>query len=641
MNAAWRAASRAAGAIAAACVYAPFAHAQASPETLERVEIQATRIPTPLAQATDAVTVIARSAIEQADAASGIDLLRQVPGLQIDQVSGAGGLSSVYIRGSDPNHVLVLIDGVRVNDSTNSRGGGYDMSNLDPTRIERIEVFRGAGSSIYGADAMGGVINITTRKAEPGTVNADASAGVGGLGYHAASARVAGANDRLNGSLAASHLQDGLDSRGGSLALDHVGASGGIDFGAGLGLSTSVEHSQRHGTTFPDDSGGELLAVRRALERKADHDTGASVGGHWDLESLSLHALASSYSHQASDDSPGVAPGLRSFVGVPASASTTDYQQRGLSADVLVRVSSQSSLVVGAEVQRETGVATSTYTLFGRSIPADFDLARNTRSEFAEAKWIPVTDLVLRGGVRHDAVDGAGSHVSPSAGARYELHALQASIRADYSSGFKPPSFFSLGLPVPLGGNPNLRPERGAGESIGYEQRLWQGKARAEVDLFRSKYNDLVTFDNQTNRIVNADRVEIRGAELLLSARVSEALSVELSYTRLYTHVNDENAPLRQRPGQRGGIVASWSDGGASTFGWRMEYAAQDFDSSVPTGDEYLPVYLRNDLTYAYRWRYGLRLTAAVDNVFDRQNENYIGQPGQGRRFRVGVEARY
>ena len=93
-----------------------------------------------------------------------VDLFRQVPGLQIDQLGGPGGLSSVYIRGSDPNHTLVLIDGVRVNDPTNARGGGYDLSNLDPSNIERVEVLRGAASSVYGADAMG--VRLGTAKSQ-------------------------------------------------------------------------------------------------------------------------------------------------------------------------------------------------------------------------------------------------------------------------------------------------------------------------------------------------------------------------------------------------------------------------------------------------------------------------------------------
>jgi hypothetical protein len=122
---------------------------------LADVLVTAYRVPTLEREAADNVTIIGREQIERRDVASGVDLFRQVPGLQIDQLGGPGGPGSVYIRGSDPNHVLVLVDGVRTNDPTTSRGGGFDLSNLDPNQIERVEVLRGAASPVYGADAMG------------------------------------------------------------------------------------------------------------------------------------------------------------------------------------------------------------------------------------------------------------------------------------------------------------------------------------------------------------------------------------------------------------------------------------------------------------------------------------------------------
>jgi len=168
------------------CVAAPDEPAMTVPSiSLDQVTVISTRVPSTLGQETGSLTVMTRGQIERMGVATGADLLRQVPDVQVDQLGGSGGMSWAYIRGSDPNHVLVLVDGVRVNDPTNSPGGGFDLSSIDPSEIERIEVLRGAASSIYGADAMGGVINIITRKGEPGGT---ASAAAGGLGYRALSA---------------------------------------------------------------------------------------------------------------------------------------------------------------------------------------------------------------------------------------------------------------------------------------------------------------------------------------------------------------------------------------------------------------------------------------------------------------------
>ena len=128
-------------------------------------EVSAYRTPVQLRETTQSVTIINDKAISARNPASAVELFQQIPGIQIDQVGNAGGQGNIYIRGSEPNHTLILIDGVRLNDPTNNRGGGYDLSTLDLSSIDRIEVIRGAGSAIYGADAMGGIVNIVTSAA--------------------------------------------------------------------------------------------------------------------------------------------------------------------------------------------------------------------------------------------------------------------------------------------------------------------------------------------------------------------------------------------------------------------------------------------------------------------------------------------
>ncbi len=108
--------------------------------------------------------MIQRAGIEARQADNVTDLLRQVPGLHIDQPGARGGVSSVYLRGSDPSLTMVLIDGIRVNDLTNNRGGSFDFSTLNTDHIERIEIVPGPLSAVYGSDALSGVINIITRR---------------------------------------------------------------------------------------------------------------------------------------------------------------------------------------------------------------------------------------------------------------------------------------------------------------------------------------------------------------------------------------------------------------------------------------------------------------------------------------------
>jgi len=129
------------------------------------VEVQSYRLSPKLNNIPTNVTVISRKDIEN-DAAQNVAELLTHYGLHVEQAAGPGSLSSIYLRGADPNFTLVLINGVKVNDPTNSRGGSFDFSSLDVETIERIEIIRGPLSSAYGSAALSGVINIITKEAD-------------------------------------------------------------------------------------------------------------------------------------------------------------------------------------------------------------------------------------------------------------------------------------------------------------------------------------------------------------------------------------------------------------------------------------------------------------------------------------------
>src|SRR5262245_4020208 len=120
------------------------------------------RLELPAADLGSGVTVLDRHEFEAQRPAQLADVLRNVPGVHIDQVGGRGGTGSLYLRGADPNYTLVLVNGVRVNDPTNPRGGSFDFSTFDVDDIERIEVARGPYSAVFGGDALAGVVNIVT-----------------------------------------------------------------------------------------------------------------------------------------------------------------------------------------------------------------------------------------------------------------------------------------------------------------------------------------------------------------------------------------------------------------------------------------------------------------------------------------------
>jgi vitamin B12 transporter len=153
------------------------------------VVVTGTRLPVTSAGLAQNVTVIERAEI-QTSAPSGIeDVLSRVTGIYVDQAGSAGGFMSMYLRGAENSHLLILLDGVRLNDPTTTRGSTYDLSSIDVNQIERIEVLRGPASAVYGGEALAGVMHFITRRA---SVN-----GIAGSGY----AAVGGDDERSYGAL--------------------------------------------------------------------------------------------------------------------------------------------------------------------------------------------------------------------------------------------------------------------------------------------------------------------------------------------------------------------------------------------------------------------------------------------------------
>ena len=139
----------------------PPAPADASTE----IVVTGSRVATPPDDLAANVTVLSREDFDVEKPRQLADILRRVAGVHLDQVGGRGGTGSLYLRGADPNYTLVLVDGVRVNDPTNARGGSFDFSTFDVADVERVEIARGPYSAVYGGDALAGVVNIVTRRA--------------------------------------------------------------------------------------------------------------------------------------------------------------------------------------------------------------------------------------------------------------------------------------------------------------------------------------------------------------------------------------------------------------------------------------------------------------------------------------------
>jgi iron complex outermembrane receptor protein/vitamin B12 transporter len=610
-----------------------FSSANADNEAVDSVVVTASRLEQPADKLSQTIAIITLEEIERLWAASATEVLRQIPGANVIQQGGRGGVSSILLRGGEPNFTVVLIDGVQVNDPTNTRGGSYDIGNLEQAQIGRIETIFGAMSPVYGSDALSGVVHFMTRGSDAGS---DISIVAGTQGYGSASGF-------YGGSLA--NIDVGL----GAYVTDDDGAVDGASYnGAGLNGNFSAEfadagtarlslgYQETESTSFPEDSGGPELAVIRELdtrdvqEARAGLDVGYVFAGRWKTD-----FWASIYSREENHASPGIAPGV--INGVPPNAADTDFDRKQLRASVGTDFSGNISGLLGAEWQNEKGKSAG-FIDFGFPVPTDFELDRDTVSAFAEAS-VELGSIVVQGGIRWDDPDAISSVVTGRLGLLYRFSDGLTELRANWGDGFKAPSFFALAHPIV--GNPDLQSETGESVDLGIKRRFQGNSGSFEFVVFRNEYKDLVDFDPDLFINVNRDTVVTKGAEVAVEYAPLDQLNIRAHLTYLDTDVKDDDAILRGRPEWRGGAVIDWEL--SPNWRWVTSALALDefYESSVPTGGVWLDGYFRVDTSLTWQATEALSVGLAVDNLFDKDYQEAVGFPAAGIRGRVGAKYRF
>jgi outer membrane cobalamin receptor len=591
---------------------------ESAPLSMDPVQVTATRLPWSRDRIPVSSTLITREQILLTRPASMVDLLQRIPGVH---ASSSGGVTSVYLRGADPNHTVVLVDGVKVNDPNNSRGGSYDFSNLDVMSIHSIEVVRGALSYVYGSDAMAGVIRISTL---PGRSEPDFSvtAGAGSHGYEHASVQLRKALEHIQLSMQTTFTDSG-HPQSGSQARNRQISSGLM---AALAENTTLDLRLRYSATdrenFPDDSGGPRLAVLRTTDQRENHEL--AVGLHLNHVSSEMleHSIAFNYLRSTEDlHSPGIAPGVRDPFGIPPNNSDTTLQRSTLTTSSTMTFSNNATLVAGLEAWNETGNGDS--EIFAGMVPVstDFDKERDMFALFLEAGSSINDQLDLLAGVRRDDPEGFSPETSSHIGVAYTLPAGITRLHASWSEGFKLPGFFSLAHPIV--GNPALKPETSKTLELGMTTTFGNGAGQLDISLFGSRYHDLIDFDEgPPPLLVNRSHVDIRGMELDFGLDWSDRVHTRTWAGWTDTDIKGTDEELRNRPEWEGGMSVDWQYNESNHLFLSVKYTGEIADSSVPTGDVHLDSWLKVDLGIDRKLARNATLSLSVDNLLDRDSIN-------------------
>tara|TARA_R110000751_G_scaffold35564_1_gene87365 strand:+ start:80678 stop:82504 length:1827 start_codon:yes stop_codon:yes gene_type:complete len=579
------------------------------------------------AQLTSSAIIIERDALLALSPHSLVDALRQMPSLWIESQGGPGGLTSIVMRGAESNHTLVLVDGVQLNDPTNTRGGSVDLNHINMQSIKRIEIIRGAQSSVYGSDALAGVIHIITM--EPGSkTEVNAFATFGSDDYYTYGAGISGSVANLGYSIKAQKKDAGEPLEGSKAKNKDLVAK--LNW---LGDAHQIDVAYRYfdgsNTTYPEQSGGPKFAQSEDLDSTDYLNQQAAVNWLWQITPLWNSRVSSTwFSREDNYQSPGIVP----YSSVPANGAQTDFNR---TSTTWVNTIGDQELLwvnVGLESKKEEGVSEG-YLEIGFTLPTTFDLDRRIDSAFLNINGIVFEHMLLQASVRHDDAQGFDGDQSVQLGMRYQL-TDNLSILANRGEGFKLPSFFALGHT--LVGNPDLQPETSVTMEFGVE---WQSsQISATANYFNNEYRDLIDFDAELFTNVNRASVDISGVDGSVQWQsINKKWLVNGQFN--YSDIEAPN-PLNGRPKITLGSAIGYRPDDPLSYHLQVLWVDERYATTLYTGEvqqQTLESYARLDANLQYQYDANWRLTLQLTNITNSDYQDDIGFEANGPAFYLGI----
>jgi vitamin B12 transporter len=576
-------------------------------------------VPTSIARAGSAVTVIKRDQIERSSAATVADVLRTAPGVSVTESGGVGGQALVSLSGGEPQHTLVLIDGVRVNDPASARNQ-FDFATFSVTDVERIEILRGPQSALYGSDAIGGVINIITRR-PPGGSTASATVEAGSYGT-------------VRTTLSGGGTVDGASLYASGTFFNTNGFSRVGDRDHGEPDATLKYAGTLRGTVDPGE-GARLDFAVDGYHQASDIDKSATVdaaGYTSERDLLSAYARFSFSSLADRLDHSFTAFGTRNtrhFVEALVPERVTDYRGTSVGAEYQgnLHLDGNRSLLMGARFEQESAFQQRS----DKAEPA-YDDTRHLYAGYLLYQ-LPVgyrTNLSFAG--RYDGEIGGDGFLTGRATAVYAFPEAEARVRGSIGTGAKRPTAFQFSY------NDDLLPEQSIGADIGFDRTLHDGRVDVSVTGFWNRYHNLIDYEGDfiTGTYENITEAETAGVEVATSANlVRGVLTGTASYTYLYSRNLATGLPLERRPAHSGAVALTYT--GIRDFTATLSAVVIGARYNNDAATDLLPPYARFDLYGSYRMSDTLTVFGRVENLLNAQYQEVTGYNAPGSSVFAGL----
>jgi outer membrane cobalamin receptor len=643
--------------------------AQSAPVTIamkvsavsEAVVVSAGQIDQPLSRTADSVSILSGRDLESRQITTLGGALATVPGFTVLRSGGPGTLTSLFPRGGESDFTLVLVDGVRAN----AFGGGLDLSQVPLADVERVEVVRGPQSAIFGADAIGGVVQIITRQG----------------GEPAAAAQIeGGSRETLRVQASTTGSRAGLRWQAGTDYFADEGFTGTASNGEQVSNDDAQERQAWAGGGWHAARGTDVQATYRYVDtdRGAPGPYGSDPAGRFFGVDRVSRGTTERHAFGVRAVHPFTGPASRvrqrvdfdvadydlSFVSSFGPSSTQTRRTH-------VRAQTDAALDAGFGVSGGVEwIGESGRSSFIQSGGAEVPVDRNVIGTFGEGRWNGHERFSVQAGIRAEHItreafavngfaDDAVTSINPKLSASWLVGPglpggrAWTRVRGAAGTGIRPPDVFEIAFTD----NPSLKPERSRSVEAGVTQALAFGTVQLDATAFFNRYDDLIISvgsleDISRYRTDNVSNARSRGVELAGAWQHGSGVSVRTSYTFLDTEIlaidNTAQAPLPYQVGDP--LLRRPRHSGALTFGWTREQLSvfstvdargETLDAEPafgPSGGLYTnPGRTVLDVGGGYRIFRSLEVYARVINLFDRDYEDVLGYPAPGRTAFVGV----
>lgn len=606
-------------------------------EVLDDVWVTATRSGTSLDRTGSSITVIDSQKIEARQTSKVEDMLKATPGVSVVRFGGAGGSSQINLRGTNSNHTTVLIDGQRSNFQDPS-SYTFDFDWMQTDNIERIEILRGPSAGQWGADTIGGVVNIVTKKGK-GPMKVTLTGEYGSFDTDRESLGVTGGGERFDYNFNVSRFSTG----GWSIAASER------NFGREKDSTQNATYQAKVGVSPTDNSEIEVRYAHTDFETDLDgtrtgggtQDTNRGKFKHVDSGHVKgtlglfdgIWTQSASASVMRNDQWNTGGTTTRCTTGQPAwlctgyNSTTTNFNWQND-----IRLNKDNTTTIGLDSVRDS-YWQKYYQQQGR-VAADTEVWTN--AGYLQHQTRLFDSLDISAGLRHSYHQLASWHLTYFGNIAYHLP-TDTTLKGSYGTTFKTPSHYQLYYPS---GNPNpeLRPEEARSWDMGVEQKFLSGKMKTGVTYFQNNIRDMIEYVSAGQQYRNVSKATSYGVESFLNYLVFDEAGRSLSvapnytYTRAYDRGNSEELTRRPRHAVGSDVNYRFLEKRAQV-NLATIYQTDFHDSRSSTTTRY-PVkngeYLKVDLAGSYDVTDNFQIFGRVDNLTDSYIESAYGYADTG-----------